>query len=129
MTNTAKKDILSAAPNPYRNKVYIVSITQEISLNQQSYLFGLRYVPDKLLLNDAGLANYLEQTLGHKAKSAEILTHEILEDITDQIIPKWIEVNLRQKDNDHGQNIFITMEDRQPGWENTPLLNRLPAIF
>ena len=123
------KDVLSSLPNPYRNKTYIVSIIQEITLNGQSFMFGLRYVPDTLLLDHEGLASYLEQILAHNPKKAEILAHNILEDIMDQIVPKWIEVNLKHEENKFGQNVLITIEERHPGWEDDALLKRLPAVF
>ncbi|MCF6215636.1 MAG: hypothetical protein L3J58_05620 [Emcibacter sp.] len=128
-SSSEEKDILSSSENPYRNKTYVVSITQEITLNQKIYLFGLRYVPDKLLLNHEGLDDYLGQMIAHKTTKAENMAHDILEDITNHIIPKWIEVNLVNGDNNRGQNISITIEDRQPNWENDTLLKRLPAIF
>ncbi len=123
------RDILSSSPNPHRHKSYVVAITQEITLNQQAYLFGLRYIPDKILLDHQGLANYLEQMLANAPPEAESLAHDILEDVSNEIIPKWIEVNLVQEENKFGQNIRITIEDRQPHWENDKLLNRLPALF
>lgn len=125
----ASKETLASFQNPYRNKTYTVSIVQEITLGSQTFLFGLRYAPDKLLIDHEGLAGYLEQIVAHNPKKAEILAHDILEDVMNQIIPKWIEVNLRQNPNKFGQNILITIEDRQPGWEEDALLKRLPAIF
>lgn len=120
---------LSSFPNSYRNKTYIVSVIQEITLNGQAFQFGLRYAPDKLLLDHEGLAGYLEQMLNRESKKAELLAHDILEDIMNQIIPKWIEINLKHEENKFGQSVLITIEDRQPGWESASLLNRLPALF
>ncbi|PCJ35291.1 MAG: hypothetical protein COA93_03410 [Alphaproteobacteria bacterium] len=133
-SSSNEKEFLSSSENPYRSKAYVVSITQEIALNQKTYLFGLRYIPDKLILDHDGLADYLRQMLAHKTTKAEklaphILAHDILEDVTNHIIPKWIEVNLVDEENNQGQNIWVTIEDRQPNWENDALLKRLPAIF
>ncbi len=128
MTNS-KKDTLSTFPNPYRNKTYIVSIIQEITLNRQTFMFGMRFVPDKLLLDHESLASYLDQMLAQNPKKAEILAHDILEEIMDQIIPKWVEVNLKHEENKFGQNVMITIEESQPGWQSDALLKRLPAVF
>ncbi|VAX02455.1 hypothetical protein MNBD_ALPHA03-498 [hydrothermal vent metagenome] len=128
-SSSDEKEFLSSSENPYRNKTYVVSITQEITLNQKTYLFGLRYIPDKLILDHDGLADYLRQMLAHKTTKAEKLGHDILEDVTNHIIPKWIEVNLVDEENNQGQNIWVTIEGRQPNWENDALLKRLPAIF
>ncbi|MBL4803045.1 MAG: hypothetical protein JKY45_14265 [Emcibacter sp.] len=128
MTNSSK-NILSTEANPYRNKNYTVSLLQEITLNEQTFQFGLRYVPDKLLLNHEALVDYLTHILKQTSLKTEILAHDILEDIMDQIIPKWIEVNLKQQPNIFGQTILITIEDRQPGWDEPLHLQRLPTIF
>lgn len=92
-------------------------------------MFGLRFVPDKLLLDHDSLSHYLKGVLQERKESAEILAHDILEEITNQIIPKWIEVNLRQESNSSGQDILVTVEDRQPRWENDQLLLRLASLF
>lgn len=124
---------LSSLPNPHRNKCYIVTIIQELTLGKKVYMCGLRYVPDKLLLEHGQLGDYLNQVASSHAglseSLAEELTHTILEDIMNRIIPKWIEVNLLQKQNKHGQKIMVTMEDRQPGFENDALRVKMGDIF
>ena len=115
----SEKDILTSFPNPFQRKTYTVSVVQDVTIGQRDYLFALRYIPDKLLLDNEGLNSYLLQ---REAGRVETLAHNIMEDIMDQIIPKWIEVNLRQKNNKFGQNILVTMTDRQPGWEDDAFL-------
>jgi len=114
------KDNLTSFPNPFQRKTYIVSVLQDVTIGRRDYLFALRYIPDKLLLDNEGLNSYLHQ---REAGRVETLAHDIMDDIMDQIIPKWIEVNLRQKNNKFGQNILVTMTDRQPGWQDDAFLN------
>lgn len=116
----SEKDILTSFPNPFRRKTYTVSMMQDVTIGRRDYLFSLRYIPDKLLLDNEGLNRYLHQ---REAGRVETLAHDIMDDIMDQIIPKWIEVNLRQKNNKFGQNILVTMTDRQPGWQDDAFLN------
>ncbi|MCF8474837.1 MAG: hypothetical protein K9G26_09080 [Emcibacter sp.] len=122
---------LHATANLFRNRSYVISIQQVINLDQENFLFGLRYIPDKLILNNGCLMDYLNQYLLHKPENTtpEILTHTILEDVMDKIIPKWIEVCLKQKDNKFGQEISITAEDRQPNFEDDAILKRLSPLF
>jgi len=127
MTNHSANLLLSYQ-NPYKNKTYCVSITQEVTVDNRIFLFGLRYVPDKLLLDHNGLTTYLEASLTRDRGKAETLAHGIAEDIMNQIIPRWIEINLRQKQNKFGQTVLVTMEDRQPNWQDDALLSRLPAL-
>lgn len=123
------KNLLLSRVNPHKNKTYTVSIIQKITLNHQVFLFGLRYIPDKLLLDHGSLVTYLEAVLAGNSEQAEIVTHDIGEDVMDQIIPKWLEINLKQGQNNAGQTILVTIEDRQPNWESPPLLKRLPPLF
>jgi len=127
MDNHLKNRLLTT-PNPYKSKIYCISVLQEITLEDQIFLFGLRYVPDKLLLDHKVLAAYLGTIVTRDSGKAEALVHNILEDIMDQIIPKWIEITLKQQQNKFGQTVLVTMEDRQPNWQDDALLNRLPAL-
>lgn len=126
--DTHLKNRLYALPNPHKSKTYCVSVIQEITLEDQVFLFGLRYIPDKLLLDHKGLAAFLEAMVIRDSGKPETLIHGILENIMDQIIPKWIEVTLRQQQNKFGQTVLVTMEDRQPNWQDDALLSRLPAL-
>ena len=127
--STPPKDQLSTFPNRHRNKDYSISLIQGITLKQKSFLFGLRYIPDKLLLCHDSLAAYLEQVLSRDPDTAEALANDILEDIVDQIIPRWVEVILKQHENSLGQDIVITVAESQPNWRNDDLLKRLPPVF
>lgn len=125
----SQKNSLSTYSNSHRTKDYIVSLVQEFSLNQRSFTFGLRYVPDKLLLCHTSLASYLEQSLTQEAETAEAQANEILEDIVDIIVPRWIEITLKLHENILGQDILITVEEMQPNWDNHALLHRLAPLF
>lgn len=127
--STPPKDQLSTFSNRHRNKEYTIALIQEITLKQKSFLFGMRYIPDKLLLCHDSLAAYLEQALRRDPDIAEDLANDILEDIVDQIIPRWVEVTLKQHQNNPGQDIVITVEESQPHWRNDDLLKRLPPVF
>jgi len=127
MDNHLKKN-LHTTPNPYKSKACCVSVLQEITLDKQMFLLGLRYFPDKLLLDHKGLAAYLGTMVTRDGSKVEALAHSILEDIMDQIIPKWIEITLKQQQNKFGQTVLVTMEDRQPNWQDDALLSRLPAL-
>ena len=122
------KDLLSTSSNLYRAKDYVISLRQKLTIQGQDYSFSLRYVPDKLMLDQSGVASYLDQILSEQEQAPESLAHHILENIMDQIIPKWIEINLCQHKNEYDQRIIITLEDRQPHWDAPPLLNRLPKL-
>lgn len=123
------KDHLSTDTNPHRAKAMTCALRQEITTDHGIFHIGLRYVPDKLLLSPASLAPYLQKRLDHKDVAPESLAPEILEDIMDQLIPKWGEVSVLQITNAHGQKSLVTAEDRQPHWQDDHLLKRLSPLL
>ena len=118
------RDHLSTSQNPYRHKEYSISLSQKISRHGQEYQIHLCYVPDKLLLCPESWAGYLDFAFVNTPDSPETLAHDILEDIMDQIIPRWVKINLHQNENKFGQTVQIKVEDFQPGWKNDRLLQR-----
>lgn len=126
MTDTAKNTLISSS-NPYRHKNYCVTISQETSLNGQNFSLTLRYIPDKMLLEHESVVAYLKSAIAHRQDHIETLAHDILEDIMNLIIPRWLEVTLKQISNKAGQQISITIEESQPNWDDNGLLGRLPS--
>ncbi len=125
MTDTAKNTLISSF-NPYRHKRYCITISQEISLNGQDFALILRYIPDRMLLEHESVAAYLKNSIAPRQDQIETLVHDILEDIMNLIIPRWLEVNLKQISNKAGHRISITIEESQPNWDDNGFLGRLP---
>jgi len=84
----------------------------------------VRYVPDRDVLVPESLAQYVRVLVDMTFASFEETAQTILEDINDQVIPSWVEVTLRQTGD--GMHHEVRIEDRQPGWHDRGLLDRLP---
>ena len=88
---------------------------------------SIRFIPDLLILDQDALKNYLDSLHIVKANTIEEVTLNILDDITDQLIPRWIELTVWTKDCN--RNITtISIEESQPNWKNTGILDRLKPL-
>jgi 7-cyano-7-deazaguanine reductase len=92
--------------------------------------FRLRYVPDKLIFDAESFTPYLESLTSPDAWiSLEASAAHILDDVNNEIVPRWIQVTLtRTPDADLSSSHSVMLEDRQPKWDNSALLGRVGAF-
>ncbi|WP_138379772.1 hypothetical protein [Luteithermobacter gelatinilyticus] len=123
------KKLLISHNNPDKRRDYVISLRKIVTFNHNSYVFTLRYVPDKLILQHGAFDDYLEQCqiLGQLPEwtTPEGLALHVLEDIMDEIVPKWVGLSIVRKGEDGGLEVKIAVEDRQPQWHDEALLQRL----
>ncbi len=117
MTEIRNKIICLDNPNPRRE--YIISFKFiPVMILMKARQLTIRFIPDLLILDQDALKNYLDSLHIVKANTIEELTLNILDDITDQLIPRWIELTVRTKY--HNRDITtISIEESQPNWKNT----------
>lgn len=119
-------DIVKTSLNNNAHKDLVISLKQNILLADNPAQLHLRYIPDKLLMDHAGFADYVKAHIT-PLNHAEETVHIILEEMVDTLVPRWIEVGLWCEENE--QQIIITLFDKQPHWHNDLLLTRLPPLF
>jgi 7-cyano-7-deazaguanine reductase len=91
----------------------------------------LRYVPDRLILRPVALGRYLEAMGGESWESLEALATAVLEDLNNETVARWLQVELRLtaggKAGEEGAlaDHAVLLEERQPKWDNPTLLSRL----
>ena len=107
----------AAAPQPRHDAVVI------LENDGLGAVLRLRYVPDRDVLVPDSLVQYVRTLAEMTFNSFEETAQTILEDINDQVIPSWVEVTLRQTRD--GMHHEVRIEDRQPGWHDRGLLDRL----
>lgn len=128
--------MLLSAPNPARRLDYIVTITRQLKLDPP---FGdvrvtLRYVPDMLVLDQAVIAGYMNELSIAPWNNLESLARAILDDFSNELVARWIEVTLSKSPSETGGggapafDYIVVMEDRQPTWSNAELLTRLRPV-
>ncbi len=112
--------LLASAANPGSRLDYLVTLTVEIGAAK----VRLRYVPDRLILAPGALVAYAVH-LGGTHMSPERLAIGVLDDVSNEIVPRWVEVTVEASGTErHG----VTVADRQPNWSNPALLARLEGL-
>ena len=111
---------LRTSPNPNRKRDYICRI-QGIGPGSAA-LITLSYVPGKLLIRPDAFADYLATFPA--AASLEALVLDIVDDINNEVVPRWVEVRAEETLPGGTAHVVIA-EDREPKWSNPELLARL----
>ena len=116
------RHLLHCRPNPETALDYLIAIDDCAPKSDWSIL--LRYVPDKLVLEPAALACYAGHLMARDHDGPEELALTILADLNNEIVPRWVELACANRQAPHHR---VLVEDRQPNWDNPPLLARLTA--
>ncbi len=139
--------------NPGRGRDYVVTLAHRLTVwSERDCRVRLRYVPDRWLLDPSSLAAYLRHVATEARGSLEQAALAVLDDVSNEVVPRWLEVELTMPHRAAGhaddsrtaesemlavmagqassgepsvclQRVLVS--DRQPGWENPPLLARL----
>lgn len=133
-----RRGLLSTRDNPSAKLDYLVTaaITIPVTLTAMgkaednplsaSVKLILRYVPDRLLLARASFGDYLAGLTARPWPDLESLGVVAIEDLNSELIPRWLHVTLSTTlaSTEHA----VTLEDRQPRWDNAKLLHRMDRI-
>lgn len=118
-----RRETLTLTPNPDPSHDYVTDISRECETGSLGAVkLRVRYVPDRDILADGALDAYLPVLAASKPESLERLALTFVEDLSDALIPRWIEVAADRT----GHTVIV--DDRQPGWSNGRLLDRLPPV-
>ncbi len=118
-TGQLYRTFLKTTPNPNPKLDYITELCKQLS---STLWVTLTYVPDKLLLRPEAFISYLEATLPTSAEPYESFAHVFLEDINNEVVPRWIRIEVISEKVPTRRIVLI---DRQPKWNNAPLLASL----
>lgn len=117
-----RREGLTLEPNPDASHDYVTDIARTCGVDSLGEVkLRVRYVPDRHILAHGALDAYLPVLAATAPVSLEQLTLTFVEDLSDALIPRWIEVITAGK---NGHTVIV--DDRQPGWNNERLLDRLP---
>jgi len=125
-----RRSLLIVNENPDRKIDYVASLSGRIALDDQTYDLNLRYVPDRSVLKSTHFADYLNVMGKQNWGTPEDLAVTVLSDVNNELICRWVQVNLcsNPTKNVSGFAHSVVIEDRQPGWDNPPLLGRLTRV-
>ncbi len=124
-----RRELLRCLPNPATGLDYMSKFAGQIKNlpSVEFFTVEIRYVPDRLVLDPACLGVYLSELSGREWSPLETLTTTLLDDLQNQVIPRWVQVRLIANRTTDGIPICQTIiaEDAQPGWKNDVLLGRM----
>lgn len=126
-TDDARSAIATIA-NSGSRRDYVITFRRRLA-GARPTTVTLRYVPDKWLIVAAALAAHLDAIAAAAGTAAEPLALALLDDVNDEVVPRWIEVTVDVMGEGDGAAPLghrVTIEDRQPGWTDpSALLTRL----
>jgi hypothetical protein len=123
-----RRAVLAPASNPDRNIDFVSSLSGRLAALGGSIDVALRYVPDALTVSPAAFAAYLRALEGGDWPSHENLATTILQDVSNELVPRWVQIVTRRDGADGVPEHKILVEDRQPQWNNAALLAHLHSI-
>ena len=125
-----RRALLAVEPNPDGRLDYVVDIKGEVAgpaASKIQIMVTLRYIPDKFVLTPGSFGQYLRMIETLHLGSLEVLATTILNDLNNELVSRWLSVSLASPAAIHPgvQSHSVTLEDRQPNWNNQGLLSRL----
>lgn len=125
-----RRALLVLNSNLDRKLDYLVTLSGHLPGGGARQLVNVRYVPDKLILEARSFGTYLEALADLKWESPEDLAVTVLTDLNNEVVTRWIQVTINVPELQHHavDTHGVTIEDRQPGWDNPALLGRLERI-
>ena len=122
----ARQSSLDPASNPAPQLDYLCRLTGALHDGGAKLEVSVAYVPDRGVLTDTGFAAYLE-SLANAAETAEALAVTVIDDLNNELVPRWVQVRIRRLNVDEDAPIgaAVLVEDRQPNWSNPDLLSRI----
>ena len=102
---------------------YIVTLSGTMA---GTYQVNIRYIPDLAILEPASLKTYLTTLAATEWDRLEAVGLAILNDLNNELVPRWVQVTVSGNGADMAHR--VTLEDRQPRWDNPTLLSRMSPL-
>lgn len=126
-----RRQLIQRQPSPSSGHDYLVDLRVMLSLHAPigAAELVLRYVPDRDILLTDQLQPYWRTIEATSWQSEAEAALAILEDMNNELIPRWQQVQLRTSGAQSGEaGRMVTVEDSQPGWYNQRLIARLSPV-
>lgn len=127
-----RRAVLKGLDNPGGRADYVTGIQGRLVLAgfDHPISVAIRYVPDRYVVTPESFEAYLKTLEALRWDSLEEVAVAVAKDISNELLTRWTQANLRSGDPDSDQGLThdVTIEDRQPGWRNDDLLYRLTPV-
>lgn len=129
-----RRALVPTRANQTANLDYVISVEFALPLPGGEARLFVRYVPDRALLDTDSLGPYLTAASASHPGVMEQTAVTVLEDLNSELVPRWVQVLVRRDGSggsggsrSHGAE-EILVENRQPNWDNAPLLAGLRPL-
>ncbi len=120
---------LAVRTNPSPGIDYVISYEGRLESTSPvgEATLELRYVPDRLVLEESAFADYLKVLSGEDYGTLEEVAAILLDDLNNELVARWVHLSLSVNTAEAGtvRSHCVALEDRQPGWKNSELMERL----
>ncbi|MBV6632142.1 MAG: hypothetical protein KI792_03805 [Alphaproteobacteria bacterium] len=130
-TVRSRRALINCRTSPATGHDYLVDLKVKLQAHDRSspYHLTIRYVPDRDLLDDQEMREYWRFIEAAEWPSLPALAISVLEDLNNEMIPRWLQVQLRDPlTSDYQEGSMVTIEDKQPGWHNQQMLARISPV-
>jgi NADPH-dependent 7-cyano-7-deazaguanine reductase QueF len=118
-----RREHLETAENLNAKVDYVVILSGTIC---EARRVDIRYIPDMAILKPESLSTYLVALETMNWENLEALGLTILNDLNNELVPRWVQVMV--SGTSAGLAHRVTLEDRQPRWDNPALLSRMGSF-
>ena len=133
LDTVSRQQLLTTLSNPDESIDYLIKLENQIEkslwINPRTNELNLvtidiTYVPDRWILHDSSLSNYLRVLYKEPAETIEHAGLLILNDFNNQLVPRWISLKVIAFLTIDGvkQTKKICFQDQQPNWNNSSLI-------
>ena len=123
-----RRALIAVTDNTEQRHDYLSMIVEDIEIpGVNTVNVVLRYVPDRFVLEVSSWHRYLTAVGSEGPATLEAFAADLLSDASDVIIARWIEIAVTVAGSE-GSRQIVVINDRQPGWDNQPFLDRLVRL-
>lgn len=125
----ARREKIRTRENPDPGHDYLCEMRRQVIIsrpNEHRVTMVLRYVPDAEVLSTFDMEAYFDFLTEQEWHSLEAMALAVLEDINNELIPRWAQVSVAFKARrDDAISSEVTVEDHQPDWKNPYMMERI----
>lgn len=120
-----RRSQLRITDNVHQQSEYLVTLREHMAHGNSHVEALIRYIPHHTLLIRDSLPLYLAQ-YDDCGWLLESMAAAMLDDFNNELVPRWVHVTLSWQEGEEEHR--VTLEDRQPKWDNPSLLSRLQPV-
>ncbi|MCW9034371.1 MAG: hypothetical protein OQJ97_09135 [Rhodospirillales bacterium] len=128
----SRRELLLTNQNPETRLDYVVTLGGEL-IHGEDHDYPsqvrLRYIPDHYTLTPDSFSIYLDRLSDTNWPSLETVATALIDDLNNELVPRWVQVRIEITPHSETPAHFhsVTLEDKQPKWNNPELLARLES--